>query len=74
MGFLLPSPSMPPVPPVPPAASPATLANVATSGAMQQKRAKAGGAIGSGFDGTVATSPLGAGSPNTTRPSLLGGY
>lgn len=73
MGFLMPqAPSMPAPPPIPPAAAPPTLANAATSGAAQGARAKAAGAMGEGFDGTVATSPLGAPAPNTTK-SYLGG-
>jgi len=66
------APSVPAPPPIPPAATPPSLANAAASTAMQQK-AKAAGAMAQGYDGTVATSPLGAGTPNTAKPSLLGG-
>lgn len=67
------APATPALPAVPPSAAPATLASAATSGAMQNSRAKAMGALGQGYDGTIATSPLGTAAPSTAKGSLLGG-
>lgn len=69
MGF---GASPPDLPPAPPSAAPPTLANAASSGAMQNARARAAGAVGSGFDSTISTSPQGAGTPSTAKGSLLG--
>ncbi len=66
------APGVPKVPAVPPSANPATLANAATSGAFINSKAKAAGAIGQGFDNTIATSPLGTSAPNTAKGTLLG--
>jgi hypothetical protein len=65
MSFLAPSMSAPPPPPPPPA--PPILANssVAASGA-QARNAAAAAAGGQGFAGTLATSPQGAPTPQTT--------
>lgn len=68
------TPSAPALPAVPPSAAPATLASAATSGAMQNSRARAVGALGQGFDNTIATSPLGTSTaPTTAKSGLLGG-
>lgn len=73
MGFLMgPQPSPQALPATPPAAAPPTLANAAASGAMQNARARAAGAMGSGFDSTIATSPQGGGNPSTAKGTLLG--
>lgn len=66
------APGVPKVPAVLPMANPASLANAATSGASINSKAKAAGAIGQGFDNTIATSPLGTGAPNTAKGTLLG--
>lgn len=71
MGFLNPAPAAA-LPAAPPSAAPPTLANAASSGAMQNARARAAGAMGSGFDSTIATSPQGDKSVSTAKGTLLG--
>lgn len=65
---------VPPQPVVPPAANSPIIAN-AGSGAGAATRAGTAGPVAgmAGFDGTVATSPMGAPGGSTAVKSLLGG-
>lgn len=66
------APAPPPAPP--PSAAPATLASAVDSSSSQAANKRELGGLAAGFDGTVATSPLGtSGSTNTSKSSLLGG-
>lgn len=73
-----PAPTAPPAPtPAPtaaPVANPPVLANATTAQASTAARAASAGAVGGlqGFDGTIATSPLGAPAGPTVSKSLLG--
>lgn len=68
------APSPAPVPTLPPAAQPATIADPSVAASGASARARAVGAAGAGFDGTVGTSPQGlAAAPPTAGVTLLGG-
>lgn len=65
-------PAVPPPPPPPPA--PPLLANASVQDAGARARRAAAAASGSGFNGTIKTSPSGAEAPSTTGgKSKLGG-
>lgn len=66
------SPKAPSAAALPPSATPPTLSDAANSGALQNKSKQIAGAIGSGYDGTLSTSPLGTSAPSTAKSSLLG--
>lgn len=63
---------LPPTPVTPPAANSPVVANSSASGAAM--RAASAGNVGpmAGFEGTVATSPLGAATGPTASKTLLG--
>ena len=64
------SPKAPSVPAAPPAANPASLASSATGIAISNQRARMAGAVGSGFDGTTGTNPLGTAGGDTSKQTL----
>lgn len=67
-----PKPIAPPAPP--PSAAPATLASAVDSSSNSAANKRELGGLASGFDGTVATSPLGtSGNTSTAKNNLLGG-